>query len=450
MYGFLFEKVLFPLYDKIKRDGEKYQYFIGYCQNTSYSRDVIKQQQSLSLQALINHCYNNVPYYRKIMSDRSLMPSDIKTASDLAKLPVLTKSIIKSHYQDLIADNFKGRTQSKTTGGSTGEPLKFEIDHNITERRYAIMLRGYEWSGYKVGRDKALYLWGATLGKVSKKAQLKEWLHHRFYNRYMVSTFNLNKENIGEYIKKINKIKPDVIVAYTTPVYLISQYISKHRLKVHSPRVILTGAEPLYSYQKKEIGSAFNARVINTFGCRECMLMGSEHFQDGKMYVNDDHLILESVDDTGSSHWGQNGELAITDLHNYGMPLLRYKNGDLIKLQDYQVKNLLPFSTIDEISGRVLDQIQTVNGGIIPGELFPHLLKDFDAITSFQIIQHRLEEIEFNYVPSEQFDDRQLLSIKELIDDITHSSLRINFNKVDAIQLTSSGKHRVTINEIQQ
>lgn len=58
---------------------------------------------------LIHHAYLNVPYYRKIMNESQIIPSDIYSVKDLTLLPVLTKADLRKHQKDLVADKLDSR-----------------------------------------------------------------------------------------------------------------------------------------------------------------------------------------------------------------------------------------------------------------------------------------------------------------------------------------------------
>ena len=81
------------------------------------------------LHELINHSYYNTKYYKRLFDNNNISPDDIKSIEDLNKIPILTKEIIKKNYSDLIPSNIESvRHISSSTGGSTGEPLKFNLD----------------------------------------------------------------------------------------------------------------------------------------------------------------------------------------------------------------------------------------------------------------------------------------------------------------------------------
>jgi len=100
------------------------------------------------------------------------------------------------------------------------------------------------------------------------------------------------------------------------------------------------------------------------------------------------------------------------------------------------------------VDGRKLDIIKTPSGKSIPGELFPHLFKEFTSIYKFQIKQTVITELLIQIVPNGHFSDNDKVSITHEINKYAENELVLNFNIVDDIPLTASGKHRVTVCEI--
>jgi len=258
----------------------------------------------------------------------------------------------------------------------------------------------------------------------------------------------MNTGNMSDFVKQINQYNPDAIIAYVNPLYQLAKYLLEHKIKITSPKTIITGAEALYAFQRQAIEEAFSCKAYNTYGCREFMLIAAEcHLQNG-LHINSDHLVVETLDENGQSTQSKAGDLAITDLSNYGMPLIRYLNGDRARLSNDICSCGNPLPMIEKIEGRKLDVIQTPLGGNIPGEFFPHLFKEFSAINKFQVKQQQLDQINISMVLNRQLTTEESDSINNEINRYSQGSLKINIHKVDEIALTSSGKHRVTICEI--
>lgn len=446
MYTAIFRHVLMPIYELVK--GKNLVEHISYYQqHLTWTPEELEQHQWQQLRKLLEHAFKHTSFYPKIWAQVGIHSiDDINTMSDFAKLPLVTKDDITKHYQGIVANNAKNNIK-KSTGGSTGQPFRFELDIASNTRREAIMWRGYGWLGAGLGQ-KTLYLWGADIGQPTLFKTIKNKLYHRFYNRKMLNSFAMNTNNMHTYVEEINSYRPTALVSYVNPLYELARFIIEQKVAVFAPKAILTGAEPLHEFQRDVIEKAFNCEVYDTFGCREFMLMSAECQENKKLHINSDHLVVETVNDLGQSITGESGNLVVTDLYNYGMPLIRYVNGDRATLinQPCGCKNPLPI--MSSIDGRKLDIIKTSSGKSIPGELFPHLFKEFKGIDRFQVQQSEISSLQILLVTNKYFTEQNKNDIAQEINKYAENELQLIFNVVDEIPLTVSGKHRVTICEV--
>jgi len=435
-----------PAYEMLKGKN-LLKHLATYEQHLAYSQQQVLDLQWQALQDLIAHAFQHTQYYPRVWAELGINdPRDITSMQDFQRLPIVTKDDIKQHYAEFVSSQHSNNIR-KSTGGSTGQPFHFELDLQSNTRREAVMWRGYGWLGAGLGQ-RTLYLWGADLGQPSRFKTIKNALYHGFYNRKMLNSFAMNKDNLQQYVEQINRYKATAMVSYVNPLYELAQYINKKHLQVWQPKTILTGAEPLHEFQRQEIAKAFNAPVYNTFGCREFMLMAAECPEHKQLHINADHLVIETIDEQGQVVTGSSGDLLVTDLYNYGMPLLRYLNGDRATLLDQPCRCGNPLPLMSSIDGRKLDIIKTPSGGSIPGELFPHLFKEFKGISRFQVVQQHVEQVRIKLVVNELFSEQDKQGIREEINKYSHGELALEFELVDEIPLTASGKHRVTICEV--
>jgi phenylacetate-CoA ligase len=130
------------------------------------------------------------------------------------------------------------------------------------------------------------------------------------------------------------------------------------------------------------------------------------------------------------------------------MPLIRYLNGDRATLVEKPCGCGNPLPIMKSVDGRKLDIIKTASGKIIPGELFPHLFKEFKCIHRFQVRQSQLNTLDILIIENSPLDLTSQKNIQAEINKYTEGELTINFSIVKEIPLTASGKHRVTICEV--
>src|SRR5690606_8801515 len=181
LYERTFRHVLYPSYEALRGRG-MLRHLAGYEANQWRSPDEIAAIQWSKLQALVAHCWHEVPFYRSRWEAIGFEPGDLRSMDDYARLPVLTKDDSRTHGERLKARSLRDGLRSKATGGSTGEPLRFGYTRESNDRRAAVMWRGYAWTGARMGR-RALFLWGGAVGEPDRAAQMKERLYHAAYHR---------------------------------------------------------------------------------------------------------------------------------------------------------------------------------------------------------------------------------------------------------------------------
>ncbi|MGB0936503.1 MAG: phenylacetate--CoA ligase family protein [Colwellia sp.] len=446
LYPALFRNILMPAYE-IFRGKKLLKYIDEYQSHLSWNKEQISEWQWQKLQLLLKHAYENTEFYPQHWQSVGINSYlDIKNLDDFAKLPPINKSDIRENYQKFVGSHHHDNIV-KATGGSTGQPFSFELDIQSNTRREAVMWRGYNWLNAGLG-VKTLYLWGTDLGNPAHTKKLKNELYHSFYNRKMLNSFAMNRSNMSQYIEQINEYQANAIVSYVNPLYELSRYILENNCTVTPPKSILTGAEQLHDFQREVIERAFKAPVYNTFGCREFMLIAAECQKEKHLHINSDHLVVEIIDANNQPITDKSGEMVITDLFNYGMPFIRYINGDRATMSQNQCSCGNPLPIIGSVDGRKLDIIKTTNGASIPGELFPHMLKEYKGVERFQVIQKELTSITIKLVTNSEFTKNNQQTIISDINKYSKGALEINIQQVSDIPLTKTGKHRVTICEV--
>ena len=447
LYETAFRRVLFPAYETGLRRRRTLAYLDTYRREQWLAPEQIAALQWERLQRLLDHCYREVPYYRRRWRELGIAPGDIRNLDDYARLPVLTKADIREHFDELKADSWRDRLLYKATGGSTGEPMRFGFTRESNDRRTAVMWRGYEWAGSRMGR-RTLFLWGGAVGDPTRAHQLKDRLYNAVFARRVLNSFSMTEANMAEYADAIDRYRPDIIVAYVGPLVQLAEWLLACGRKVWQPHAIIGGAEAMHGFQRDAIQQAFGAPAFNTYGCREFMLIAAECEQRHGLHVNSDHLVVELRLPDGAASGCTTGDVIVTDLFNYGMPFVRYANGDMATASTQRCACGRGLPLLARVEGRILDAIRTPGGHVLPGEFFPHMLKDVPGVQRFQLVQRRLDHLDLSIVRGAGFDDASLEYIHREVDKVLGGSVQLHCHFVDEIPLTSSGKRRVTVSEL--
>ena len=130
----------------------------------NWPRQGLEDFRNRKIQKLIAHCYENVPYYRRLMEKHKIHPRDIQGAEDLAKLPILTKDTVRTCSSELKASNISKMTVTWTkTGGTTGEPIQVCRNKECSAWQSMCYERGLGWGGLSIDEPR-IELFGGSLG----------------------------------------------------------------------------------------------------------------------------------------------------------------------------------------------------------------------------------------------------------------------------------------------
>ena len=158
--------------------------------------------------------------------------------------------------------------------------------------------------------------------------------------------------------------------------------------------------------------------------------------------------VVELVNERPAADGGQIGEIALTDLHNYGMPLLRYRNGDLATASGSACACGRGLPLLRRVDGRKLDTLRTPAGHLLPGEFIVYAFLGVASIKRYQVVQRELHAIDVYVVPDSGFDESVLPIIRRELGKAVGDSVTIRIHVVEKIAASTSGKFRVAICEL--
>jgi phenylacetate-CoA ligase len=448
MYSYFLRNLIYPmLYIKYPQPRDtltKYN-FLGKTQWWSLSE--LESFQKKRLRSLLTHSYENVPYYHRMFNSLGLKPQDIKSVSDLKKLPFLTKEIIRKNFDDLTAQNYSKKNLIRSTsGGSTSEPIQFFVDREWGIWNMAAAYREWSWAGYHVG-DKMAYLWGAP-HDISQQIKFKRKFFNFIQRTIWLDSYTLTDKILEEYIKILKKFKPRIINAYTSSVYLMASYMIKKGIRDIRPEAILTSCEMLFDYQRDTIENAFDCEVFDYYSGRDTTLHAGECSHHTGYHLAVENAIPEFIKDNEYVSPGEMGKIMITDLSNYAMPFIRYEIGDLGVPSDERCSCGRGLPLMKQVAGRIRDTIVTKDKRYVTGSFFMDLFMSSEGIKQFQFVQKTKDTSVLKIVKGECFSQSELDAIIEKIQREC-GDMKIETKFEVSIPSTPSGKYRSTISEVE-
>jgi phenylacetate-CoA ligase len=440
-----YEKLYWPFFEGVCKRRNTVRYFRECEQSQWKSREEIEAGQLAALNALLAHAWANCPFYRNLLDAAGLGARPLQSLEEIVRLPILDKEIIRNNRPGMIAKEQEDQLWKKTTGGSTGETLEFFQTKLSYEWRMAMARRGYAWAGARPGTKQA-YIWGAPIGDKRWLRNLKIRLNHFVDRQRYYNSFLFDNAAIAACIRSMNRYRPEFVVGYVNPLYNLALFSRQGHPIAFRPRAVLTAAEKLHAFQKQTLQEVFGCEVFETYGSREFMLIASECAEHDGLHVSAENLLVEIVDAKGLPvRDGEVGRVVVTDLHNYGMPFIRYEVGDLAVPRSRPCPCGRGLPLIEKIVGRTLDMLRTADGRQVPGEFFVYLLLDFCDIKQFQVVQDALEHVEFRYVPQRDLKSDTVERVRRKMELVFGPTVTIDMVRLDEIPLTAAGKRQVAI-----
>lgn len=404
-------------------------------------RDLLKKQycpfkyiqdyQNSRIDDILKYAKQKIPYYKQIIPDKGHYSID-----DLRDIPELTKEALK-RFPDKLYNKFSEKEYRHITSGSTGDPLTVIADGFSEAHRLAQRLRFYNWWGIKPS-DKNVLIWGKTEEDSQKEMRVINKLKKKvFQNSYFINVFHLDKQSIIGYYYDLLRFKPSYIRGYKSAIYQFAQLVDQKGLDISKLKlkVVITTSEVLFPEERKYIENIFKVRVADEYGAAEIGLFAYE-------CPNGSHHICEELN---YIYINDQDELIVTDLFNKTMPVINYKIGDRIQIDDKLCRCGRTSRVIRSIEGRLHNDIKKENGEIISQYLFYYAVKDLDnmgisnSILKYKVIQDKMH-FDFYIIKGRSFSERVTNYLESRMKKEIGSKITVKFHFVEEIQLDKSGK----------
>lgn len=454
LYGALFRGVLLPGYEQVLRQRPTLR-LLRQLEKTQWSSlDELVSGQLRDLRSLLVHAHAHVPWFRAKLAEVGAHPNDLRTVEDLAKLPLLTRAAVREAGDTRRSTAAPLPFVAKSTSGTMGQPLTFAYDLGSEYWRQAVKARGYAWAGYRPG-DRSLHYWGASAGTLPAIRRTKIGVDRFIRRETYVNCTVRDDAGMEAAVAKIRSVRPKSFICYTQAGADLARFINARGLRSWDTIPVVCGAERLLQADREALETAFGPAVFETYGCREVMLIGSECDAHAGLHQSMENLIVEVVVTEGDrqrpARPGEIGEVVLTDLHNFGMPFIRYANGDLAEQGDGRTcvcgRNLLRFGPIE---GRVTETLRDGAGGRVSGLVFNVMFASALAASfkQFQAVQRKDGSITLKLVPatSAPVDQSALEAIRATCRKYL-KGVEVRTEIVSDIPLSKTGKRQVVIVE---
>ena len=398
--------------------------------------------QKRCLKELLIHSTKNVPYYanwgNKIQYDLDDDPLD-----ELKKFPILTKKIIKENLPTNLLDNKRKTHTIYSTSGASGEQGEFHFDKSAFAKAIAIQLLWWEWAGYRFG-EKVLQT-GMTL-----KRGLVKGIKDKLLRVKYTQAFEMSSEIVSHNLNGLRGTDDYFFMGYASSLYAYANFAKEMGINNIQFKAAVSWGDKMFPHYRKLIEEQFNTVVFDTYGASEGTMIAAE-CEYHHYHIMTPHVYIELFDKNGNeAPPGEIGEVVVTRLDNYLMPLIRYRIGDLAVKAEPDIKCPCgrKFPMLEKIIGRDTDIVYTPKGKALIVHFFTGIFPFYKEIEQFQVVQHSLNDIEIKYVPAKDFYPACLEVISQEIFNKAGEKVPIRFSQTRQIFPTASGKPQIVISNL--
>ena len=354
------------------------------------------------------------------------------------------KSIIKNLTADFISNSYKQASLKKlTTSGSTGAPLTVWHDNGKRIRHVAENIFFSERAGLKFGmRLYYLRIWN----EINKKSLFTRTAQ----NVVMVDTSNLSSEYINRFLVQLASDKSEKsLLGYSSSLECLASHVSAMKTEYSfGVKCIIAISEMLPDGSKRILERFFNCPVIarysnieNGFLAQQCGNASAEYH----INVASFHIELLHPEKDIAVKNEEIGRVVVTDLFNFGMPIIRYDTGDMAKISGRSDCGS-PGAVFKQVEGRKVDFIFDTKGNMLsPHSITNTMWKYSSEIRQFQFIQQTSSDYEIKLNALSRNSSMEFELVNDLKSYIGNDA-QIKVIYESDIPVLASGKRRKIVN----
>lgn len=314
--------------------GKKYSEHINFLQRTPF------YDNKYALINIVNYSIEHVPYYGNYKKISSL--------KEFQEFGFIDKNVVANNFALLRSVDLHPRQYDLvTTGGSTGLPLRMLQPKS----RYILEMATLHWVWKRVGYDH-------HARAVLRNHRLNENQIYRINpitKEFLFDGFRVSDDYYQEVYRTIKKYNIQYIHAYPSNAYSFAKFIDNNELDSSFIKAFVSSSENVFDYQRELIERKLNIDFLTFYGHSEKLILAWYCKFCEAYHVESTYGFFELINDNGEviDEIGRSGQIVGTTLHNFGMPLIRYKTDDYAELAGFRCerenRNVL---SIKKIRGR--------------------------------------------------------------------------------------------------
>ncbi len=376
------------------------------------SRDQLADLQLKKLKETVARCYHNVPYYQKIFKEQGILPEDIRSLDDLKKLPMTRKAALRENYPfKLLACPMRDVVRIHGSSGTTGKPTMVAYTRHDLDIWSDCVTR-VVCAGGATPDDVAQIAFG--YGLFTGALGL-----HQGLEKLGCAVIPMSAGNTEKQLMLMQDLGVTVLIATPSYALYLSEVAAQKgiigNLKL---RIGFFGAEGCTPEMRQKIEENFGIIATDNYGMSELTgpgVSGECEYRCG-LHIWEDHFIPEIIDpETGEVlPAGSTGELVVTPLFKEALPLLRYRTGDITRLDYSPCACGRTHVRMEKVQGRSDDMMIIKGVNVFPSQIESVLLGVDQVGPHYLLILRRKNFLDTLEVQIELIDGSLLEDLRQL------------------------------------
>ena len=403
--------------------------------------DVLRRHQFAQAERLIAHAFDTVQFYRERLKDVVRLPAGGLTEDTWRSIPVFTRVEAQANEEALLSRRVPethGKLESGRTGGSTARPLSFKTTGLATAFENALTLRRLIWHQRDFSAKAARIVSLKQMGVALPPHGITEasWAPVFPTGPYVMLSMQSTTDQQLDWLRREN---PGYLLTLPSILKALLLFSERNDMRIDGLRGVGTYSEPVDADLRELCHRVWGVGIADVYSGFEIGSIATQCPEHPHYHVNSESVIVEILDADGEPCGpGESGQVVITSLINFAMPMIRYAIGDIAEAgEPCPCGRGLP--VLSRILGRTRNVLVYPDGRTMKPRVNEGFF-DQPAIEQVQVIQRDLERIEVRVVAVRELTAEESGRMRDIFTEFVGHPFTIDIIYVDEIPRTPSGK----------
>lgn len=415
--------------------------------NTSqwWSAADIETAQFRQLEQLTSHALGTVPFYRRLVETGRIPRKFVPTPQTWRDLPILMREQVSGAGNQLLSTatpKEHGKLGKVETTGSTGTPVTVVGTEASRAMWLALGLRDVTSHGWDLSQKLAVIRHDKAASNELRASRSPHWGFPAAAAYTTGPSVSLNSlAPIATQVEWLKSEAPTYLITLASLAHEIATYCLEHNVTLPTLRGIKTIFEVLRDETRHRVEQAFGVSVVDAYSAQETGYLALECPQGKGLHVQCESVYFELLNDRMQPCTpGETGQVVVTPLHNYAMPLLRYAIGDFATAgPPCSCGRGAPI--LSSVLGRTRDVVPLPDGRRHAPN-FQGLLSGLSAIRQIQVVLRADGNVEIRLAAQRPLDTQEAATLTERIHARFLHPFPVEFSYHNAIAREPGGKYR--------